>query len=304
MKELLEDIELTKQIIQYTTLLSNNSSNDFDLDAKRIIDFISDSYNDKNKEAYYDLILYQISNLSLNNEMDLLFNSRKYNDNFSELEIFYSIKGKCMLTINQISEMIKEYGSGLFSEFDYRRIIPYNAKERAESIFEASKYGAVELSVMSGILYATGIGTKRNLKMARLRFLQAAYWGYFPAFKYAAYVSGELGEKNKNKLYSELYDACNKFLSEGITIIPSDYALDYEEQTHKEFFLISSFYFDVIILYKVNNINFSFIEVILLDDIKYLDKMEYINKYIDNNWKEVTNGSKSFKPKGKFGFDV
>ena len=304
MKELLNNIEIAKQIILYTTLLSNNSSNDWDNDSKKIIDFISEAYDDNHKEAYYKLVSYDISNLSLNNEFDLLFNSRKSNDNFDELEIFYSIKGKCILTINQIAEKIKEYGSGLFSEFDYKRIIPYNSIERAESIFEASKYGAVELSVMSGILYATGIGTNKNLKMARLRFLQAAYWGYFPAFKYASYVSDILDDKSKYTLYLELYTACNMFLSEGITIIPSDYAIDYSEETHKQFSLIASIYFDVIILYNIHNINFSFIEVILLDDIKYADKMEYINKYVENNWKEVTNGSKSIKSLKKFGFNV
>ena len=304
MKELLNNIEITKQIILYTTLLSNNSSDDWDNDSKKIIDFICDAYNDDNREKYYELISYEISNLSLNNEFDLLFNSRKYNDNFNELEIFYSIKGKCLLTINQISEKIKEFGSGLFSEFDYRRIIPYNSKERAESIFEASKYGAVELSVMSGLLYAMGIGVNQNLKMARLRFLQAAYWGYFPAFKYAAYVSDILGDKPKKALYTEIYSACDKFLSEGITIIPSDYASIYSEETHKQFSLIASIYFDVIILYNIHNINFSFIEVILLDDIKYADKMEYINKYVENNWKEVTNGAKGIKSLKKFGFNV
>ena len=40
MKELLNNIELTKQIILYTTLLSNNSSSEWDNDSKKIIDFI------------------------------------------------------------------------------------------------------------------------------------------------------------------------------------------------------------------------------------------------------------------------
>lgn len=299
-----ENIELTKQIILYTTLLSNNASNSWEEDCGKIIDFICSAYNSNNLvDDYKRLISYDISNLSMINETKLIFNKKEYNDDFSDLEILYDIKSRSMIIIKMLSERLKTYNIGLFTNFDYSNIIPYNSVDRRNSILKASCFGDVELSVMSGLLFATGIGGNNNLRLAKLRFLQAAFWGYFPAFIYASKVSQLLGDEEDSSFYGELYSACSKFLTQGVTMIPQSLNDKYSKKTREYFSLISSIYFDVVVLYKLSNIVFSFVEVMLIDELSINEKMNYVNHYNEYKWKDETNFVKG-KTLNKFGFNI
>ena len=303
MKKFFDNIECTKEIILYTTILSNNASEKWEEDAKKIIDFICLAYDLKLEDDYLKLIAYEISNLSTLNEYRLLFSKANFSDNFEDINVLYDIKGRAMTTINQIFKRIENVNFGMFSYFDYNSVNPYNDIERRTSLLQASRFGDVELSVMAGILYATGIGGKQNLRLAKLRFLQAAYWGCFPAFKYVAIVSKMLEEIEDYNFYSEMYSACSGFLSEGVTMIPNDYKNKYTKKTQEYFSLVASIYFDVVILYRLSTINYSFIEVMLLEDLSISEKMKYVNSYNEYKWKEETNIVKS-KSLNKIGFNI
>lgn len=303
MDKFLENIEMTKQIILYTTLLSNNASEEWEHDAKKIIDLICESYKATSNKDFYTLVSYDLSNLSSEREYKLMFNAAHYDDEFENLDVYYDIKGKALTTINQLSKRLEAMNLGLSPAFNYENVIPYNAIERRDALLETSRYGDVELTVMAGIIHAIGIGGKPNLKIARLRFLQAAYWGYFPAFRYASYISKLLGDNNNEKIYEEIYTACYRFMTEGITIIPSEYKKEFSTEANNLFSLVASIYFDVVILHRLNSINYSFIEVMLLDGISLSEKMKYVNHYTEFTWKDATNGIKS-EPLNKFGFNV
>lgn len=303
MDKFLDNIEMTKQIILYTTLLSNNASEAWEADVKKIIDFICDSYQDESKKDYYKLICYDLSNLSSEREYKLLFNKEQYDKNFSDLDVYYDIKGKAIVNIEQLSCRMEKMNLGLYTSFKYDNVNPYNPVERRDALLEASRYGDVELTVMAGLIHAIGIGGKAKLKTARLRFLQAAYWGYFPAFRYAAQISRMLDDSANEKLYNELYHACYRFMTEGITIIPAEYRNEFSPEAANLFALVASLYFDVVILFRLDSINFSFIEVMLLDGISLAEKMRYVNHYNEFKWKDATNGIKS-TPLNKFGFNV
>lgn len=303
MDRFLENVEMTKQIILYTTLLSNNASDEWEKDAKKIIDLICESYKVESKKDFYKLISYDLSNLSSEREYKLLFNNAEYDKNFDVLDVYYDIKGKALTTIKQLSKKLEQMNLGLYTALDYGNIIPYNSVERRDALLEASRYGDVELTVMAGIIHAIGLGGKVDFKIARLRFLQAAYWGYFPAFRYASYISKLLNDDKNEKIYEEIYNACYRFMTEGITIIPSEYRKEFSTEANNLFSLVASIYFDVVILHKLNSINFSFIEVMLLGGISLSEKMKYVNHYLDFSWKDATNGIKS-EPLNKFGFNV
>ena len=303
MDKFLENIEMTKQIILYTTLLSNNASAEWEDDAKKIVDFICDSYQAGSKKDYYKLISYDLSNLSSEREYRLLFNKEQYDKNFNDLDVYYDIKGKAIVTIEQLASRMERMNLGLYTAFKYDNVNPYNAVERRDALLEASRYGDVELAVMAGFIHAIGLGGKAKLKTARLRFLQAAYWGYFPAFRYASQISKLLNDEKNEKLYEELYHACYRFMTEGITIIPSEDKNEFSNDASNLFSLVASIYFDVVILFKLDSINFSFVEVMLLDGLSLAEKMRYVNHYNEFKWKDATNGIKS-TTLNKFGFNV
>lgn len=303
MDKFLENIEMTKQIILYTTILSNNASEEWEKDAKKIIDLICESYKATSNKEYYRLISYDLSNLSSKREYQLMFNTAQYDDEFENLDVYYDIKGKALTTISQLSKRLEMMTLGLYTALDYENIIPYNSVERRDALLEASRYGDVELTVMAGIIHAIGIGGKPNFKIARLRFLQAAYWGYFPAFRYASYISKLLYDSKNERIYEEIYNACYRFMTEGITVIPSEYRKEFSTEANNLFSLVASIYFDVVILHRLNSINYSFIEVMLLDGISLSEKMRYVNHYTEFTWKDATNGIKS-EPLNKFGFNI
>ena len=102
MKQFFENIECTKEVILYTTILSNNASKEWEEDSKKLIDFICEAYSNKLQDDYLKLIAYEISNLSTINEYKLLFNKASFSDEFDEVNVLYDIKGRAMMTINQL----------------------------------------------------------------------------------------------------------------------------------------------------------------------------------------------------------
>ena len=303
MKKFFENIEPTKEIILYTTMLSNNASKEWEEDCKKIIDFICSSYDLNINDDYLKLISYEISNLSTINEYKLLFNKASFSDEFDDVSVLYDIKGRAMIAITQIFKRIENVNTGIYTYFDYNSINPYNRIDRRTSLMQSSRFGDVELSVMAGLLYATGVGGKQNYRLAKLRFLQAAYWGCLPAFKYAAMISKILGEKKEVEFYTEMYSACSGFLAEGVTIIPLEYQDKYTKKTQEYFSLVASIYFDVVILYRLSTINYSFVEVMMLDSLSLAEKMKYVNNYNEYKWKEETNIVKS-ATFNKIGFNI
>lgn len=296
--------ELTNQIILHTTILSNNISDEYEKDAKKIIDFICEAYNSNENDAYFKLVTYDISNLSTFDEYEMMLNRRNYDTNHNELDFYYDLKGRAINRLKNLA--LASYSQkgllDIFASFNYDKVLIYEANERRDEIINGAMYGNVELALNSGILYALGIGGAKDLNIAKLRFLQAAYWGCFPAFKYVKLICEKQNDLKMAKVYEGLYMACNKFLACGITKIPEEHKKEYSNEVSDLFVLISSIYLDIIIEKHLYNINYSFVEVMLLENISILAKLSFIDKYDRGEWKEITNGIS--KDGLRFGFKL
>jgi hypothetical protein len=86
------------------------------------------------------------------------------------------------------------------------------------------------------------------------------------------------------------------------TIVPQRIAEKVSKEAIQTFAIMCSIKQDIILNMRKFYIDYSFVEVMLLSDIDYYDKLNFINKYDAQEWKEVTNSS--FNPKRKIGFKI
>ena len=107
-KEMLEHVEPFYEMILSTLILSNNSSLSWKRDSEKLIDFICESYNIEHlSEDYKEMILNTINNLSLVNEYKGLRREHDFNDEYSEIEIAYNMKGQALLQLKKLINFYK-----------------------------------------------------------------------------------------------------------------------------------------------------------------------------------------------------
>ena len=101
-KEMLKYVEPFYEMILATLILSNNSSMSWKRDSTKLIDFICESYDLTHLASdYKEMILNTINNLSLVSEYKGLRGEHNFNDEYSEIEIAYNMKGQALLQLKK-----------------------------------------------------------------------------------------------------------------------------------------------------------------------------------------------------------
>lgn len=290
-KELLKHVEPLQEMIMATSILSNNSSIEWKKDSTKLIEFICGAYDLSDLvEDYKELILCTINNLSLVKEYRGLRREHNFNDEYSEIEVAYNMKGQALLQLKNIDETLQKNGFPMDSEFNYEDSNSYYAPLRHITVLKASSFGDVQLTVEAGLMYLCGIGCKQDIPFAIIRLKQAAYWGYIPALKYLACIYKELGDRENHKLYEEVYEIANDFFYDGIQMMPEDKKNNYSKAACDIFTLLTNIYQDVVIPHTTR-IDYSFLEVMFAEKIGFAKKMIYINEYPRYEWKSALNST-------------
>ncbi len=290
-KELLKNIEPLNEMLMATSILSNNSSLKWKSDSAKIIDFICDAYELSHlKNDYKELILETVNNLSLVNEYKGLRREHNFNDEYSEIEIVYNLKGQILLQLKNIDNNLKQLGFPIANEFTYEDNNSYYAPLRLMTILKASSFGEIQLTVQAGLMYACGIGCDTDIEFAIIRLKQAAYWGYIPALKFLTKIYKDQNDIANYKLYKEVYLACNDFFYDGVQMIPESKKHLYSKEAATTFSLLANIYQDVVIPHSTR-IDYSFLEVMFTEKITFAKKMIYINEYRQAEWKSALNST-------------
>ena len=286
-------------ILLSSTMLSNNFNEQLEKDTLLIIDFVSKVFNLKEKDVlkYQDLVLNDLTILSTDNDVEYYVYDNAAKDYPKISEPLY-LKAKTIIKLSDIYSEFQKTGKEWFA-FDYRNLRDYYPGMRFEEIENASTCGNIDINKVTAILLALGIGCKKNVGAAINRFKQCAYWGDVSSLFYLAYLYQEKKDEKQASLYQNLASLSDAFL-EGRTMLSKEEAKKYDEETRQNYVIISSIKQDIVLAESKKNIDYSFVEVILLDSIDYYTKMGFINKYNQKEWKEITNSS--FDPKKKLGF--
>ncbi len=300
MKETFKNYFVFYNMVLSATIMSNTASDEFDADAKRIIDFIGKAYkmDDDFISRCSQVILEELVSLGLTTDQQAVYSSREYGDKFTGKDVLFDIKGDVLSRLQKIGE--SERVDINKNWFDYSHYKTYDANVRFSKIYMASATGNLISTRQVGILKALGIGCEKDIDESAKRLTQCVFWGDIPSAYLLAYVYALSGDEKKSALYYEVAELVNKYLNSGYTVLPDEAKKTYSKDACTFYVYISSIKQDVVYAYNKASIDFSFIEAITSNKIDYFTRMSFINNYDMRDWKEVTNSS--VKPSKRLGF--
>lgn len=286
--------EAFQLMVLSSTLLGNKKDKLWCQDSDRIISIIGSAYamsEDLIIQAQ-SLIKDKLFEIELVADTDYnFFNNDNLHDNVDE-SILYDLKSKTITYLQNYFSPKHQYW------LDYRHYNTYHPSIHFYNMLQASKSGNVIACRQLGILYALGIGVNQDLKHAILKFSQSAYWGDLPSI-YLLTKAYQMDQQDQNHtIHLEVVHLAEKYLNTGVTLLPDEEVASNEAKMI--YIYLASIYQDVVAHRLEEQIDYSFVEVILLPHLDYRKKMHYINHYQEGAWKDATNSTSS--PESKFGF--
>ncbi len=292
MEKLINHYEVFNQMVLSTTLLGNNVEENWKIHSANIISFLGEAYNLPAHLIYHaqEIIINDISSLFLVSDANYIFNTNTKSNTF-----IYETKAKTILFLQAFYSEQKPY----FLNYTHRN--NFYPEIHFRNINEASRYGHFIACRQLGILYALGIGVEKNYDKALLKLKQSAYWGDITSIYLITYIYKLLDDSVNYNIYLDLIKLMNNYFKDGITIVTDK---SYNKKAVEIFTLIASIFQDVVKLHKNKHliIDYSFVEVMLLDRVSINEKHRYINDYVYAKWRDASNNPNKFKTTNNFGF--
>lgn len=299
-----KNYEAFYSMVLATAIMSNDHTPKMKADGKRIVEFIGNAYG-LDKEIIDEsksIILEDLSVLGLSKDQMASYGRRCTGDECTDEEILLDIKADAIAEIGRIAN---NNGKGRTeitpTWFDYSHYVVYHPSIRFEKINMTSATGNIVATRQIGLLRALGIGCEVDYEAAERRLLQCALWGDIPSMRLLAYVYQLDKKKDRACLFAEIADLSNKYLRSGVTVLPAEEKKAHSEEACVYYVYISTIRQDVVYAHGVYDIDFSFLEALASDKLDYFDRMNYINKYANKEWKNVTNSSE--RPVKALGFN-
>ena len=302
MKEkIFENYEAFYNMVLCTTILSNSKTEAVLKDSKSIIELIGRAYrlDESLIEDCRSTILDSLITLGLTTDQMAIYSSREFGNEYTDMDTLFDIKGDVLTKLQSIGENKKSDANPTW--FDYSHYKTYQANVRFSKINATAASGNLIAVRQVGIMKALGIGCEKDVDNAIKRLVQCVFWGDVPSMYLLSYIYKTIGNNEKSDLFYSLADLCNKYLSMGYTVLPDDVAKLYSDEVKTYYIYISSIKQDIIYALDVKDIDYSFLEVITSNNVDYSKKMNYINNYKENKWKDVTNSA--FANTKKVGFN-
>lgn len=286
MEKILENYPLFYDILFTTTMLSNDSSSKYKEDASKIIEFFCEINGiDNETTSHFKKVILedQISTATVK-DYNVLCNMGY---DFKDDNLLNTINIKC--TVLKDLNFLSQYDK-YKNWFNYSFVALYTAETRFKQIKDAAINGNLFAARTLSILYALGIGTQKNIKRAIIHMRQCAYWGDKRAINTLPHLYKLDNDMENFKLYHEVSLLSDKLLDSCITIVPDILKKDVSKEACETYALISSIKFDIIAINHLENIIYSFVEVMVMESISYEAKMNYINNFKSFKWQEASNG--------------
>lgn len=287
-----------------TTLLSNQSSENYDNDCKNIIDFIGQSYGMSESLINYckKVILDELVAISTDEDISAFINTHDSDGKLEDIDSLLSMKCDAIGVIESLKDIRNLNISP--SWFDYSHYKPYYPDVRFRQLSIAATTGHPIANKAVAILSILGIGCERSSEHTTsgvYRLKQCMIWGDIPSIYFLKRVYEDANKVDDVKVFNDLIKLI-PYINEGRTIVPSFDNNEICDEAKRLYSYITSIRQDVVVNEQRHLIDYSFAEVILLNNLDHYSKLKYINNYREQKWKEVTNSS--FDPSKKIGFKV
>lgn len=291
--KILKHYDAFYNMVLLTTLLSNVTDEKFDEDAKKIIAVIGQAYelDEGIINECERLITEELVIIPRNKDRMRYLEKQGIETKNNSLNAMLSIKCDALFAISELNRRI---GSSLDGDwFDYSNYHTYNPELRHSQIRKAAVTGDLIVNKMNAMMNYIGLGSSKDEELAILSFKQCAIWGDMFSVNMLKHIYRSKDVK-QYEIYKDLA-TLDKYLDNGVTVLPDKVASAIKSEAKELYAFISSIKQDVILPLGKNRIDYSFVEVILLKDLSYRQKMYYINNYanpnVTNEWKDITNAS-------------
>lgn len=293
MNNLLKEFRPLDLMVLSTVILGNQRSAKWLEASNEIIDFIGNSFgfDQEMKTKALQIITNDLDGVATLNDVN--YNYANPNLEVDEMTSYFNdIKFRNILMLQD------KYDNNVYHWTNYQYYHQFHPYIHYQRISKTAKRGDLIACRHTAILEVLGIGTQTNYDNAILRLQQAIFWGDITS----AYLLREVYRITKNEDKASLMDdvvtLLEKYLNVGVTIV--DKENEFSESAKTLYVLISSTYHDIVKHQKELIIDYSFVEVMLIDELSYHKKLEYITNYQQNQWKDESNSTTS--PQAKFGF--
>lgn len=284
-------------ILLTVSMLGTDFNEALEKDAGLIIDFISHSFKLKEKEINQlkKLVCDDLTIISTRRDANAYQIENGGND-YPEISDLLFLKMQTIVHLD-ILKGINEM------HLDYSYLRPYYPDMRFKELEQSSTIGNIEINRTVAIMLALGLGTPKDIDAAIYRFKQCAYWGDVSSLYYLAHIYQELNDENNAALFNNLIKL-SPYILEGRTLLPKKDEKKYSQEVIQNFVIISTIKQDIVLAseHRRDNIDYSFLEVMFMDNLDYYVKIECINDYNSMKWKEITNSS--YDPNKKLGFKL
>lgn len=299
-RQILSSFAAFQEMLLVTSALGNTLGEESDEDQKKIIRFIGKAYGYKKDliDCCEKLILEDLS--AIGTESDIggyysMFNADKVDP---AMVPFYQAKVNALNTLMKITNEKHRYGVNK-EWFVYDRRKPYFAPMRFKEIITAARCGIVICNRIAGILEYLGIGVDANPEGGITRLLQCSYWGDEKSFPLLAFIYKEQGKEEEAALYQKMVDLTPRLLRGGTILTKEE---EEKEDVRNLFALIASIFHDIVLAFERFDIDYSFTEIMMMDDLDYYAKMKHVNSYRQGEWRDISNPTNN--PKKRFGFII
>lgn len=270
------------------TLLSNDGSDAWRRDSASILSLLCRAYGygAQVEAEWRQLILTDMLRLSLLGEREAAYSRRAMTRRYDEHDLVLDIKGDALIEISS------KFADGRHLSptwFDYSHIHVYHPVIRYAQIGQAASVGWLLAARQLGMMLALGIGCEVDLEAAKRKFLQCVYWCDLPGAYLLSYLYRQEGDTENARVYADLAELLACYLHDGITVIPEADVVRFHPRALVLYAQVSSIYRDVCCAYNHEDIDYSFVEVMMAPDLDDNAKMEYINNYDRKEWKNVSN---------------
>lgn len=278
--------------------MSNSLGDEADKDQRKVIELIGEAYGmGSDLVAFCEkTIIDDLASIGTETDINAFYSLCESGAVSKEEEELLTVKADA---IRALQACVALHPYGVHDDwFAYDRRKSYFPAIRYAEIACAANTGIVVCNKIAAIMNYLGIGTEKRTPAAIQRLRQCAFWGDSASVRLLAKVLAD--EKAENaSVYADLVKLL-PYLDEGYTILPEEETKDVCKEAKELFALISSIRHDVIMLYDRHAIDYSFVEVMTMEDVEHYAKLDAINNYQEGEWKNISNPA--VNPKAKIGF--
>lgn len=297
MQKVFENYEAFHTMLMSASLLCNTAWKEAVADSEKLVHFVGKAYKmpEETIEMCKDVILNQLADLQLLSDANAWYSTISAQTN-DDLSILREMKCNVLQEINNLGATQNKSERN----FDYTHYNTYQPNICFFKTQQISAQGNIAATRQVGLMKMLGIGCNPNSQEAIARLFQCVVWADVPSMHLLAYCYELENNQQKGQMFRQLAQLSQKYLLRGVTVLPEQDKSEVTEEAALCYAYISSILQDIILPFKMFNIDFSFVEAITAPQLDYFRRMHYINNYDKKEWKNVTNSA--IKPTKQIGF--